>query len=179
MKFIFNIISGLFFILYLFQNQNVRAATCSTNIVPVLSIDGGGIRGIIPVTILTHIEKKLGYPIAKCFDVITGTSTGGIIALALNVPDSNGNPKFTAHELINLYKNDGDKIFEKSIWITITTFGGWTGPKYSAKNLELILNKYLQDTTLSQSLSDVVIPAFDLNKNKIIERQLSWALLLF
>ena len=47
----------------------------------ILSIDGGGIRGIIPATILSYIEDKTQKPIANCFDLIAGTSTGGIIAL--------------------------------------------------------------------------------------------------
>ena len=55
----------------------------------ILSIDGGGIRGIIPATILSYIEDKTQKPIANCFDLIAGTSTGGIIALGItmNRPD--------------------------------------------------------------------------------------------
>jgi patatin-like phospholipase/acyl hydrolase len=49
----------------------------------VLSIDGGGIRGIIPAMILAEIEDRTGKPIAEMFDLIAGTSTGGILALGL------------------------------------------------------------------------------------------------
>ena len=58
--------------------------------IKVLSIDGGGIRGIIPATILEHIEKMTHKPIAKLFDLIAGTSTGGILALGLTKPDADG-----------------------------------------------------------------------------------------
>ena len=54
----------------------------------ILSIDGGGIRGIIPAAYLAEIEKRTGKPICTLFDLIAGTSTGGILAAALTVPDS-------------------------------------------------------------------------------------------
>ncbi|HEY3086686.1 MAG TPA: patatin-like phospholipase family protein [Jatrophihabitantaceae bacterium] len=54
-------------------------------LVRVLSIDGGGMRGIIPAMILAEIERRTKRPIAKLFDLITGTSTGGIIALGLGL----------------------------------------------------------------------------------------------
>ena len=49
----------------------------------VLALDGGGIRGVIPATVLAEIENKTGKRIAEMFDLIAGTSTGGILALAL------------------------------------------------------------------------------------------------
>lgn len=81
----------------------------------VLSIDGGGIRGIIPAMILTEIERRTGKPIAQLFNYMGGTSTGGILALGLNVPRSSflQQPKYSAKELYNLYKNHGDEIFHR------------------------------------------------------------------
>lgn len=84
------------FIPQLKMRQNFSTITTPKTIVPppmvkktvrILSIDGGGIRGIIPLTILSHLEEDTKKPIAQLFDVITGTSTGGIIALGLNVPN--------------------------------------------------------------------------------------------
>ncbi len=54
--------------------------------VRVLAIDGGGIRGIIPASVLVELERVSGRPIAEMFDIIAGTSTGGILALGLTVP---------------------------------------------------------------------------------------------
>ena len=56
------------------------------DLVKILSIDGGGIRGLIPAMMLDALERKMGHPAAELFDVIAGTSTGGILALALAVP---------------------------------------------------------------------------------------------
>jgi uncharacterized protein len=62
----------------------------------ILSIDGGGIRGVIPAVVLAEIEHRTGRPIAQTFDLVAGTSTGGILALGLSRPGSNGKPKYTA-----------------------------------------------------------------------------------
>ena len=58
----------------------------------ILAVDGGGIRGIIPATILAEIERKIGLHIHEAFDLIAGTSTGGIVAVAIGAEANNGNP---------------------------------------------------------------------------------------
>lgn len=73
----------------------------------VLSIDGGGIRGIIPAMVLAEIEDRTGRPVAETFDLIAGTSTGGILALGLTLPGDNGRPRYAAEELIGLYEEEG------------------------------------------------------------------------
>ena len=69
----------------------------------ILAIDGGGIRGIIPAVILSEIERRTAKPTAQLFDLIAGTSTGGILALALCKNGGNGNPQYSATQLIDLY----------------------------------------------------------------------------
>jgi predicted acylesterase/phospholipase RssA len=84
----------------------------ASNSILILAIDGGGIRGIIPAYILTAIEAKLGMPCYRLFDMIGGTSTGGIIAAGLTTPQpGNNTPPFSAQQLLNIYANDGGKIF--------------------------------------------------------------------
>ena len=79
----------------------------------ILSIDGGGIRGIIPARVLAAIEERTGVPTAENFDLIAGTSTGGILALGLSRPDNEGNPQFTAADLANIYGERGEEIFNR------------------------------------------------------------------
>ena len=62
----------------------------------VLSIDGGGIRGIIPAMVIASIEKKVGKPARELFDLMVGTSTGGILALGLSRPGSGRQAQFSA-----------------------------------------------------------------------------------
>src|SRR5512145_3175160 len=86
----------------------------------ILSIDGGGIRGIIPGQILVKLEEKLKIKtgdenarIADFFDLIAGTSTGGILVCAYLCPDGNvpARPRFTASDVVNLYLERGNGIF--------------------------------------------------------------------
>ena len=85
----------------------------SKKVVRILSIDGGGIRGIIPATVLAAIEERTGMRTAENFDLIAGTSTGGILALGLSRPDNEGNPRFSAADLAGIYKNRGHEIFNR------------------------------------------------------------------
>jgi patatin-like phospholipase/acyl hydrolase len=75
----------------------------------ILAIDGGGIRGIIAARILVEIEKLAGRSLAQAFDIIAGTSTGGIIACGLGV-------KMTAQALLDLYVKRGAEIFSRKLW---------------------------------------------------------------
>lgn len=76
----------------------------------VLSIDGGGIRGVIPATILAEIERVSGRTIADLFDLVVGTSTGGILALAMTCPRGGQGPR-SAAEVGALYEQRGGRIF--------------------------------------------------------------------
>lgn len=78
----------------------------------ILSIDGGGIRGIIPCVILKAIQAQLqNAPLANYFDLIAGTSTGGIITLGLTTKKPNDTKPYTATDLLELYVNEGSTIF--------------------------------------------------------------------
>ena len=61
----------------------------------ILSIDGGGIRGLLPVMVLAELERRTDKPIADMFDFIAGTSTGALLALGLTVPDEAGRPRYS------------------------------------------------------------------------------------
>ena len=74
------------------------------DILKVLSIDGGGIRGVIPATILSEIENRTHARVAELFDLVAGTSTGGILACGLTIPGDGGRPRWRAEELVALYE---------------------------------------------------------------------------
>src|SRR6476660_9760178 len=96
----------------------------------VLSIDGGGIRGLIPALVLTEVEKRSGKRIYELFDLIAGTSTGGILVCALCAPDP-----LPAEQLVGLYEDEGPKIFDGSIWQRIRSAEGLLDEKYDAAAL--------------------------------------------
>lgn len=134
----------------------------------ILSIDGGGIRGIIPALILSKIEERTGEPISETFDLIAGTSTGGILALGLAAQDLNGNPAYPAMELKNMYENRGKEIFDINIWHSLKSFGNLREEKYPNKGLKKILYEYLGDRRLKDTLTQVMIPSYE------TERRIPW-----
>lgn len=128
----------------------------------ILSIDGGGIRGLIPALVLTEIEKRTGYRISQLFDLIAGTSTGGILAIGLCKDDGNGQPQYSAHDLAGLYEKKGNKIFSRSLWKGVSSVGGITDEKYSAEGLENVLDEYFDNEPLGSSLTDLLITSYDI-----------------
>jgi patatin-like phospholipase/acyl hydrolase len=130
----------------------------------ILSIDGGGIRGIIPATILTEIESRTQKPISQLFDLIAGTSTGGILALALTKPDSNGKPEYSAEQLVQMYVENGDKIFHQSLWHKISTFNNLIEEKYPAAGIDKVLEDYFKKTYLKDALTEVLITSYEIER---------------
>src|SRR3954471_11307345 len=86
----------------------------------LLTLDGGGIRGIFTAMVLAEIERRSAKPVSQLFDVLAGTSTGGILALGLTLKNAAGQPRYSAAELVELYENDGPRIFSKSkFWTAV------------------------------------------------------------
>ena len=125
----------------------------------VLSVDGGGIRGIIPAHWLTRLEAELkaqkSGSLLDVFDLFAGTSTGSIIAAGLSVGKS-------AAELCALYEVGGKKIFSKS-WLSnpFRYGGGALLPAYSGVGLDELLDKEFQNTRLGDAAKRLLITAFN------------------
>jgi patatin-like phospholipase/acyl hydrolase len=141
----------------------------------ILSIDGGGIRGIIPGQILVALEKKLQIEsgdeharIAEYFDFFAGSSTGGILICLLLCPDKDNpqKPRFSAQEAVDLYSRYGHEIFDVSLWNKIVNYEAVFDEKYSEKPLERILNQYFGDLKLSQLLKPCIITAYNIEERK-------------
>lgn len=136
----------------------------------ILSIDGGGIRGIIPGQVLVALEKILQQKdpskprLADWFDLIAGTSTGGILTCLYLFPDET-NPtkaKYSAQQAVDLYLENGDDIFDVSIFKSIASLGGIADEKYSAETLEKVLFRYMGETRLSQLVRPCLVTAYDI-----------------
>src|SRR5207245_10001845 len=85
-------------------------------VVKIRSIDGGGSRGIVPAVVLAELERRTGQPIARLFDLIAGTSTGGLITFALTCPGPDGEPRYSATQLVGIYEREGPAICARSLW---------------------------------------------------------------
>ena len=123
----------------------------------VLSIDGGGIRGIIPAMVLAEIEERTKKPIAQTFDLIAGTSTGGILALGLAMPGDGGR-RYTAGELIELYENEGASIFSGRAGTIRNLFE----ERYPSAGVEEVLDRYFGDVRLKDALSTVFVTSYEI-----------------
>jgi patatin-like phospholipase/acyl hydrolase len=127
----------------------------------ILCIDGGGIRGIIPAVVLAELERRTGRPISELFDLIAGTSTGGILALALVKPGEKGRPEYTAEDVIRLYETQGRCIFSRSLLHRVVSLDGLTNKKYQTGPVEKVFEKFFGDALLSDALTNVMVTSFD------------------
>lgn len=132
----------------------------------ILSIDGGGIRGIIPAMILARLEQMTEKPIHKLFDLIAGTSTGGILALGLTTPDETkrSEPKFKASDLVDFYENEGREIFKNPNEFSTNVFrlNSLSKPKYQSKQIEDVLKIKFGEETIKSALTDILIPCYEI-----------------
>ncbi|WP_105201590.1 MULTISPECIES: patatin-like phospholipase family protein [unclassified Pseudoalteromonas] len=132
----------------------------------ILSIDGGGIRGLLPALVLAQIETRLGRPIAQCFDLIAGTSTGGILALGLGKDNGEGIPQYSAQALADMYEQHGKEIFSRSLWRGVSSVGGLLDETYSHTGLERLLKHYFDDEPLGASLTRLLLTSYDIHNRK-------------
>ncbi len=138
----------------------------------ILSIDGGGIRGIIPGKVLIQLENEIRAQygndknISDYFDLITGTSTGGILAIGLCIPGKNNIQKYNAQDLLDIYVERGDEIFDISILKSVISVGGLNDEKYNADELEDALKDYFGDVMLNQLLKHCLITSYDIKRRR-------------
>lgn len=124
----------------------------------VLAIDGGGVRGIFAAALLAGLEEDLGRPVVDMFDLLVGTSTGGIIALALGAG-------LSPAEIVDFYVTQKDTIFRNP--------AGWRKvrqlfvAKYRPAPLEAALRQVFGETVLGQSRVPLVIPSYNLGENDV------------
>ncbi|KAI4336957.1 hypothetical protein L6164_015422 [Bauhinia variegata] len=152
------------------RNTCLLPRTCRN--LTVLSIDGGGIKGVIPGVVLGALEKGLQEldgkeaRLAEYFDVIAGTSTGGLVTAMLTAPDENNRPLYAAQEIKDFYLEHCPRIFPQYKPKLFPNFAklvkAISGPKYDGNYLRDLLKKKLGDKTLHQTLTNVIIPAFDI-----------------
>lgn len=132
----------------------------------VLSIDGGGIRGLIPAVVLAEIERRTGRRIAELFDLVAGTSTGGILACALTAPslEDPSVPRFTAAELSGLYETEGPRIFSRSLLKRVLSVEGFLDERYEDAGLNRGLTRYLGQSRLREAIAPVFVTAYDIER---------------
>ena len=123
----------------------------------ILSLDGGGIKGIFSAAVLTHLEEDLNLDITEHFDLITGTSTGGIIALGLGIG-------MRPREILRFYVNKGPVIFANGLIASLKRL--WRN-KHSSECLEKALRECFGDVLLGVCRKRVVIPSYNIGEDDV------------
>jgi uncharacterized protein len=123
----------------------------------ILTIDGGGIKGVFPAAFLAELEDKLRKPIVDYFDMIAGTSTGGIIALALGLG-------MTAAEILKLYCDNAERIFPPKFGLRLRAI---FRSKYTNSVLREVLEEIFQDRRLGDSRVRLLIPSLNLASERV------------
>jgi patatin-like phospholipase/acyl hydrolase len=136
----------------------------------ILSLDGGGLRGLAQLLILKRIEMLTGKKIHELFDLIVGTSTGGIIACGLTAME-NGKPSLTVDKLIDLYSTNADAIFPKQdnkFKLAYRKVRSIFNSKFESGGLDDQLEKYFKDIRLSETIKPIIVTSYDINYNEIV-----------
>lgn len=147
----------------------------------IISIDGGGVRGIVPAAVLAYLEKKIQeiqkddrIKIGNLVDFVAGTSTGSIITAAMLIPEDSCQrkvkracPKYKMDEIVQMYFDMGDQVFEKKFWHQLKTVWGLFGPTFPASNIEPLLLKELGHYKLSDLIKPMMITGYDIEKRRV------------
>ncbi|WP_305989761.1 patatin-like phospholipase family protein [Roseibium sp. MMSF_3544] len=146
----------------------------------ILSIDGGGVRGLIPLRVLESLESRLGQrgvnkPLHKLFDLMAGTSTGGLIVAGLSAPrpgGTAGEAAATVDELRQFYEVEARDIFKSSITArlarAVSNPLGLFDETYDARPLERLLKERFGWTSMASALTKLVLPAYDIEQRKAV-----------
>ncbi len=124
----------------------------------ILSIDGGGIKGVLPAAFLAGLEESLPCPIHEYFDLIVGTSTGGILALGLGLG-------FRASEMLAFYEELGPKVFARKRLVKLARWLGYE--QYSPAPLRAVLTAKFGKHRLGHSKVRLVVPSFNLDTGEV------------
>jgi hypothetical protein len=127
----------------------------------VLSLDGGGLKGVFEAAFLAAVEEDLGVSILDHFDLITGTSTGSIIAVGLGLG-------LTPAQILEFYREKGKSIFpyrESTEWLR--RLSQYAATKHGATGLQTELLAVFGEKKLGDSLKPLVIPSYNLDADDV------------
>ena len=134
--------------------------------VTILSIDGGGIRGLLPAMVLQEIRRRLDSQkdyrnFSNLFNLIAGTSTGALIALGLSLKNKDGSAGFPPDKIVDLYKYKSAEIFPLNHNKMVHTAFHVFRNKFSAAPFENLLFDFFGDTKMSDADTNLLITSFD------------------
>lgn len=135
----------------------------------IISIDGGGTRGVIVMRLLKEIIERsqqiLGRDlhVIDLFDFFCGSSIGTVIISGLLIPNPNDptKPLYTVNQVLDHFIKAAPKVFECSVMYNVWSLWGWRRPRYSNDNWKAFLIKMFGETTFGKLMKPVVFPVKD------------------
>ncbi|WP_444936231.1 patatin-like phospholipase family protein [Microbulbifer sp. JMSA004] len=156
------------------DNENtIRSHLRDKDTINILVVDGGGIRGLIPLYVIKHLEEALGQPVDELFDVFSGVSTGAVIVTGLNVRSSHLARNYADIDsktdlLIDLYKAKSNYLFSTPWYHKLLTGSGLFSPKYLGRRLHKVLEKhYTPELNFTDLKNYVIIPSLSVNTGEL------------
>ena len=132
--------------------------------VRILSIDGGGIHGIVSLELLKFLEQQSGKPISELFDVFAGPSTGSIISTALLIPDDTGKPQYSVEDVIEQYESLGTTILSAPLYHQMLTLNGLLGPRLLNHSKIVVDHKLFGGHRFGDLLRPTLVPLYSRSK---------------
>ena len=132
----------------------------------VLSIDGGGIRGIIAARVLCELEKMVQKPVGEVFDFFSGSSVGSVIAAALTTKAGNDRPSYTAAEVFELLLKYGPVLFSTSMIRNLLSV--FSGARFSSSGVEKVLKHFFGDLRIGDLAANFMVPSYDITTRSTV-----------
>lgn len=146
-----------------------------SRVIRVLTIDGGGVRGLVPAQLLVQLERQLqeasgrsGARISDFFDFFAGTSTGGVLTCLQLTPslDDNRRARYGAEDVVRIYEECSARVFRSSLWGRLRSGGGFLHKKFDATGIEEAFREFFGDTWLRDLIRPCLVPAYDIERGK-------------
>ncbi len=151
------------------QENVLTPIACPKNVMTVLSLDGGGSKGILPISYLKNMKEVSGREVHQMFDLMGAISTGALIATALSLPDDKDKTKaaFSPKELEELYVNNVAHFFTNKTRHRIITLNGMLAPALNPNYKNDFFKASYKTASINDLLTKVVLFAYDIKSQKL------------
>lgn len=133
----------------------------------ILVLTGGGVRGLIPLVILSKIEELTGKKTGELFDFMAGTSTGSVNCGIMAVADDDGNNRYSAQNIVDNYMDNIRMMFSAPWYHQFLTLFGIFGPRYLPEGKLRVLNGYFANSRLANVATNILVPVYDVVENSL------------
>ncbi len=149
------------------SRQEIRSRFKDKETINLLVLTGGGVRGLIPLRVLSELERLTGKKSGELFDFMAGSSTGAINCGIMSVPDANGGFRYSASQIAQDYYANIRKMFSAPFYHTLLTLFGLLGPCYLPRGKIEVLSSYFGGTSLADLSNNLLVPVYDIAENSL------------